>query len=544
MDGDVFRRIQHDFDEMSKLSVEVAIYIHYILNKEWESGIFDKKKDFLQYFYALSTTGKQSRKTDTMDIEYRNLRQGHIKELANRSYLSNPIVFASKQYLTLYNNNIWMHGYNRIKRFLKLFDNNKTRVFETLDYLFNSNNRFQADPTLIARMIEYLDYDGNRILKIKEDPQQHIRLFYNLKGFNHMYLQRNFSLVPIYKHGLHHIRYDSQAMFTCLSGLKKTGDVKREQFNVEEWKKYFKLPETVNRKFHGSISTDGVAVTFAMERLVPKRTQRCDEPATEDHYIEHTYNDESYLETIKGNLIKQSFPNEMLHYDVYIGLDPGLKLTFGGSWRSTLDEFDEKNTIKLKSGKFRAMSGAVTRKYTLDKITREIEKESKSQISPNQDFYIEYTRHRLKWFVKKQNVYSQRKVARLKLKKFICVEAAAHAVSKSLVQNRKALVFVGASKISSNSPMRGYIRSPQRALLKALRTHADVVEVNEYRTTQLCSQTNCHQFVKTSRSPKRYQFCQKCGTKWNRDVNAGNNMIYVGSKMLLGGEVHEHFLRR
>lgn len=167
----------------------------------------------------------------------------------------------------------------------------------------------------------------------------------------------------------------------------------------------------------------------------------------------------------------------------------------------------------------------------------------RSQTSPKQADYVQYTRHRLKWFDSKQEVYGQRKVARLKFQKFICVEAAAHRTAKSIIKNRKALVFIGASKIAANSPMRGYIRSPQRALLKAMRIHADVVLVDEFRTTMLCSQKNCHQMVRTSLSPKRYQFCTNCGTNWNRDVNAGNNILYVGLQNLLQREVHPNFQR-
>lgn len=114
---------------------------------------------------------------------------------------------------------------------------------------------------------------------------------------------------------------------------------------------------------------------------------------------------------------------------------------------------------------------------------------------------------------------------------------------KSIIKNRKALVFIGASKIAANSPMRGYIRSPQRALLKAMKIYADVVLVDKFRTTMPCSQKNCHQMVRTSRSPKRYQFCLNCGTNWNRDVNAGNNILYVGLQNLLQREVHPNFQR-
>lgn len=537
IDKDLLRQIQLDVVEMSKLLVEMSIYTHYMLNKNWRRGDFTKPK-FLDYFYALSTTGKQSRKNDTIDTGYRNLRQGNVKNIANRSNKSNPIVFAAKQYQTIFNNNISMHAYSRIKRFLNLFDKDKKRLYETLDYLFNSSSTNEPNAYLIDRMVEYLQYDYTRILTIKTKPYDHIRLFYTLQRFNSKFGLRNFALIPIYKHGLHHIRYDTQSLFSCLKGLHKIAGIKREDFTTDQWSNWFKLPESKTHKFHGAISTDGVAVTFSMERPIAKPTKNVDKQA---NIVE--LNDESYLNRIKNNLSSQSLPGRNLHYEVYIGLDPGLKLMYGGTERGTIEMLEQKTTIKIKSSKFRSISGAISRKYSHQNITKNIEEDTRSTISPMQTDYEQYTRHRLKWFDAKQDVYGQRKVARLKFKKFICVEAAAHKTVKSIIKHRKALVFIGASKIAANSPMRGYVRSPQRALLKAFRIHADVVLVDEFRTTMLCSQKNCHQMVKTSKSPKRYQFCKNCGTNWNRDVNAGNNILYVGLQKLLQREVHPNLQR-
>lgn len=203
-----------------------------MLNKKWESDIFETES-FLDYFYAISVCGKQSKKSDTMDIDYKKMRQGKINELVDRAKRSNPIVFAAKQFTTVFNNNIWMHGYNRIKKFLERFDTDKTRVYHTLDHLFNDGDRFQPDPGLIEKLVDYLEYDGDRFLTIKTEPQKDIKIFYTLQRFNAMFGFHNFALVPIYKHGLHHVRYDGVGMHTCLSALKKTGGLKRADFNVE-----------------------------------------------------------------------------------------------------------------------------------------------------------------------------------------------------------------------------------------------------------------------------------------------------------------------
>lgn len=533
IEEEVYRRIQDDVQEMSKLLVEFSIYTHYILNKKWANNDFTKVR-FLDHFYVLSAVrnANMSTKTETMDSEYMRLRVDNINGLHNRSGKSNSIVFAAKQYETSFNNNIWMHAYVRVKRFLKNFTENKTVVYRTLDFLFNRNSKNDTNPHLIRMMELSLGYDGERFLDVKSKPHKYLKFFYRLQCYNNALGRRNFALVPIYKHGLHHIRYDTQGLHYLLSSLRKTGGIKIKDFKTEHWKKYFKLPETGNRKFNGSISTDGVAISFTMYRYIAETSQ-----------VNDKNNDNSHVNSIRERLRKQNLPNENLHYEMYIGLDPGYKLIYGGTERGTVEMMDSKKSIKIKSSKFRSMSGAISRKYTLDKITGAVEELSKSVISPMQRDYTEYTRHRLRWFEQKQNVYGQRKVARLKLQKFICVEKTAHTIAKSIVQDRKALVFIGSTKFSPNAPIKGYIRTPHRALLKAMKIHADVVETDEFRSTKLCSQKDCHNVVKTSRSPKRYQFCPKCGTSWNRDVNAGNNIAYLGLQHLLEKEVHKNFQR-
>lgn len=219
-DEAIYHRILVDVHEMSRLLVEFSIYTHYILNKNWESGIF-KKICFLDYFYALSAMGKRSRKTVSMDTGYSTLRGKNIKELHDRTGKSNVLVFAAKHYETIFNNNIWMHGYNRVRKFLLNFTADKNTVYYTLDYLFNEKSTRNTDPDLIRHLVQHLQYDGKRFLNIKTDPHIYIKFFYELQRFNNANDLHNFALVPIKKHGLHHIQYDTQAFHTMLRAIEK-----------------------------------------------------------------------------------------------------------------------------------------------------------------------------------------------------------------------------------------------------------------------------------------------------------------------------------
>lgn len=199
--------------------------------------------------------------------------------------------------------------------------------------------------------------------------------------------------------------------------------------------------------------------------------------------------------------------------------------------------------IKIKNSTFRHNTGAKKRNNKLKKWTNEVEEIARTNLSPTSINQHElYMRHRLQYFVQKQNIYFQRKVARLKFKKFICVEKTCHKLSKHLVNNKKTLIAVGSSKTAANSPIKKYIRLPQKKLLNALRSHADVIEVDEFRTTKLCC--HCYAVNIVSQSPHRYTFCPECRIVRNRDVNAGANILYKGICALHESAAHENFDRR
>lgn len=302
--------------------------------------------------------------------------------------------------------------------------------------------------------------------------------------------------------------------------------------------KFFKLPKVKNKLFDGSIITDGVAVTFSMCKIVKKTAS-----TTKNFFgLEFKRFKQPADLALYAQILKLNF------YNVLIGIDPGARLPIAG----VRIEEPKREHIKIKNTKFRSLTKEHDRRYRLKKMTNDILEKSKSTISPNTKNYVIYTEHRLKWFKEKQNVFGQRKVARLKFKKFICVEEATYAVVRKIIYGdrkpdkatraaTKPLVCIGASKLAANSPIKGYVRTPQRLIISAFRRYADVVLVNEFRTTMLCS--ICHERVETAKSPHRHQFCKKCGVSWNRDVNAGNNILMLGKRVLRGVDKPHNFQR-
>lgn len=135
-------------------------------------------------------------------------------------------------------------------------------------------------------------------------------------------------------------------------------------------------------------------------------------------------------------------------------------------------------------------------------------------------------------------------MAFLRFLKFMQVEKTATQLAVKLVgKQHDVLVFVGNLRVQANSPIKGYRRTPFRLLLSKLRLFADVMLIDEFCTTKMCS--ICHEPAFTSRGKHRYQVClnQQCGMCWNRDVNAGNNMVYKGVTELIGEPLHPNYVR-
>lgn len=124
----------------------------------------------------------------------------------------------------------------------------------------------------------------------------------------------------------------------------------------------------------------------------------------------------------------------------------------------------------------------------------------------------------------------------------MCVEKECHRTAKLIVNKKtdRTLIALGSTQIHPRSPMKGHVRLPNKTFIKALRTRADVMLTNEYRTSKVCS--GCFQLALTPKNKKhRYVSCRGCASTNNRDVNAGRNILYIGLWALRGRKKNKIF---
>lgn len=99
--------------------------------------------------------------------------------------------------------------------------------------------------------------------------------------------------------------------------------------------------------------------------------------------------------------------------------------------------------------------------------------------------------------------------------------------------------------------MKGISPAPVKLLHKALQSRAVVVNIDEFRTSVICSKCNhrdmvgvkCSRGLATKKGRGRFplydvQSCQNpsCRTVWNRNLNAARNMLEVYLNLLVRGE--------
>lgn len=112
--------------------------------------------------------------------------------------------------------------------------------------------------------------------------------------------------------------------------------------------------------------------------------------------------------------------------------------------------------IKISSAEYHNKSAFPTRMRKLRRWTSS-DSTFDSSMSVN---YIDYTRRQLTIFERKQREFSQHKVTRLKLQKYICVKRTCNALAKRIVNGHKnVFIAIGSYKIAANSPIKGRIYS-------------------------------------------------------------------------------------
>lgn len=119
--------------------------------------------------------------------------------------------------------------------------------------------------------------------------------------------------------------------------------------------------------------------------------------------------------------------------------------------------------------------------------------------------------HRLKFFHDGITTYTRRKYTRLALDKYIAAQKAMDQLTNRIVNNKSALVLIGAANMSPSSPIKKHQRCPgtrKLAISVKKKRNCDIVFVDEYKTSQKCGR--CFQQFPDGTRANRMKCCKRC----------------------------------
>lgn len=542
VDENIKRQIENDVTEISWLMVDASVYIRHQLYSNAQNGDFPTTNNIEEYFKHLRVF--ENPNAYPLAAGYDEIRQ---QSGFHRKYVckQNIFNFAWQKYQTAFRNNIVMHLEKHLNRFLKnvqtimLQQSHHTAAqreqlyrarTHALAYLFGLNENYPVNDQLIWILLGF-GWDGVPIsdFRLSSKFYLYFELLYNIQAFNSEMGLKNFNLVPIFKHRRHHVHYDNVALMQLLGTVyrvKQNWPVFSQDLRGR-WDEHFRVGhlETYHHRFALSIETDGAAASVSMFRTVPNitssRKRRKVKPSMQEKY-------------------------EQGQYHAQIGLDPGERRMYSGVGYFPGPPQDM-YALKVKSNTFRGASGHFRRQRVRKKERNRIDfwyNPLASAVSPMSEDPEPYTRFRLLYFANKQTVYQSRKLAYLRLRKYIGTHKAATRLAKQFaVRGKNTLICVGNFRMASNSPIKGHVRTPKRLMISKMQIYADVLIVDEFRTSQLCSK--CHSVLEKFKSPESYKFCKNfnCRTNWNRDINAGKNILQKGIAHITGQPLHHHYHR-
>lgn len=492
----VFNEIQKNVLEISQLNYEASLLIYFILHKEFQyvlnncNGSFNFKKiNFYQYFEALVDNNLQ-----IIYPAFYNIRQ--YTKIYNKNHVQELYKHQVLLYEKMFEKNLYIHAKKRLTLFLANNYPKETKnvINYNVMYLFGKNENYKSNLNMLLNPL-FPWWTEGYFANVYQDPYFYLYDFYLMWKLNCLNNWKNFQLIPMFKLKRHFVTYNLADVNHLLSQISFPPPPPQQQQTT--MKNVFKLKQPKNII---EISTDGVSCAIK--------------------YTKSTF----FNDCQKQQQQQQQQQNPKT--SVNIGIDPGLRLLIGGV-RTTNNDIKGPNLkIKYKMSKFYHESGIKVKKYNYYKWTNQ--SRCIENFRPANQTPLEFVTFELRHFKEKSTEMLKQRLARLKFDTYIRTQKTIQKIIKQyFIKNEtsKITVYVG-SEINKHKNH----RDVQHMLLHALKTHQQInyVEVDEFKTTKVCSKCQKSTFHIISQKPHRYTNCKNCNVVWNRDINAALNILYMG----------------
>lgn len=488
------------------------------------------------FYQACCMVSQVKEKKITVDTEnelyisFTHLKEYMTEEVPARDYLClGYITNLNKQQITMTHNHLKLNFYKRFRTYLKLRtgETNNSVVYHWLKDIYEE--KYEGKNPFVLYMRQWLKYTPTEN-NIQKHSEHFLTIYYKILKEFEKYPDtkgvRTFSLLP-HKHGFtqSHITICNSGLENTLkyiahqlkkankSGNKELAVENFEKNKKEYWNALFDIQryETCRKKFGYTILTDGKSVVLQMKK--PKRLS----PKIKD------YRDQSF--------------------DRFVGIDPGI--------RALMTSYDsEKQVVQITTREYRhksKMSYACKKRVGWYKNWECYEewkniptiKASQTKVMKE---YFAYVFPKMKKFTE------------FHLEKgFRNLNFTSYCRSKSILVNTcqriagKQNTLVGFGDYSQQHGLvKNHPTTPILKLKKELHRYCKVVEIDEYKTSKVCS--SCHEDITLYRNRVyrkkqgireekarmssvhsvvrcRHNECSLCCM--DRDINASKNILHL-----------------
>ena len=504
--------------------------LHILKSLKENKNIPCLNQSFFQQCCSIVSTFKDKKEMETKDknlVETFNLYKTFRPVDYNVAFRDNITIilnYIAKDMEVATINHLTLNFYKRFSKYLKLKYPNLTgeEKYQVCKGVYEK--QYKGDNQLVLEYRKKLGnvppYDNN----IKKDPSYVLLMYYEMLKFFIEKGERLFSLLP-HKGGfqMSYITIDNSVLRDLIiekrkpnkqKGAKLTTLRKDIEANYQTyWEELFNLKkyETSTRKFT-MFKTDGKTISIILE--IPDR--------------------------VKEVTKKQDFGD----YDYSIGIDPGLRYTFVG--------YDSNQGIVKYSGKQYYHSSGVNETNFKQKRCYERNRgflDYKANMPSPKTMDIEklqsYIEYALKGLDNALKLHHENPFRKWKFKTFIKKQKTFQDICKKISKKEhiddttiKPIVGFGDWSNPRDCIIRGHRRGPVKEIKKTLHRWCKVVDVDEFRTSKLCS--CCHHTTsKVKFDGKEINSVlrcsnNECGITIDRDINGAKNIFMLFSKMLKG----------
>ncbi|KAL1506609.1 hypothetical protein ABEB36_005938 [Hypothenemus hampei] len=477
--------------EVSKLTIEASLYVHYNymkkLNKDLKNFPKTIKSNVLFDLYSHLQVDKFERKANLIEKDEEHFSQIRLANwpLYDSSYRTYLIQNAAVQHETAMKNCITVRLFNRIVRYFA------TRMWK---------EKIVMETDCLPKLVQEVCEHGQRVVVPSAV----------LVPVSVLVCQTRFAVFLVFKSGLKHVRYDGRGLGQLLKDCRIVeASEKNDEFMAYTPKYWWENFNLEHKRYEAGKSND---------------------------------------------IIDECEKKEILNSDHYLGIDPGV-VNYIGACLLNKEHIINPKGKKGKEINYFLKSATFKENPKWKEMIQDRKVDFNAKPSGNINATFKYIKYCMQFFEESQRKYSRRRVTYLKFDYYIRRRQAIDKLVNRLLpaaKNVRTFVCSGCTRLHASMVFGHKIPAAEklRKNFKRRKDKCEIIEVDEYRTSKIRLPKDYNEDIENIKvikneparslednnenrnTPKRcglhrYAICKTCHIIYNRDVNAGRNIIIV-----------------